>query len=798
MYSLVSTCIRPQVYDEAEEIIIPPPNPIRAVHNQANSSNTMSLDKQLQKSSGTGPLAKEESHHHVQSPQPNSTIKPLPEQTPTSLSYIPSIEVLNNTQSSSASASEIILIQSPSRTQARTLFVKSPNDDGNSNDEAMCIPFCLNEEDECDDNNQHANTSMSFMKKEIPLYYSPLIANEVKENKTLRLKLGGKGRQSDNENTKNNHLSTSNQLKSHAERWEYQSSLAGSHSQNSHVLDVSHLTNISLQSLKCGITPNMAKGITEFKCSLMEHKSDLPSILDLVINMFPNLSHFTLVEKSNSVNDDYSKENHEYATPRNKDPCYGNEYDDNHVKVYSADGDDDQETGDNEYELATASCQKASCLPRQLQYQVATWPPLSSSIATQALQMAEKESERMKRLYILYRMPNLVSINGQIVTEEERKLSKPISPSGKKVKRQEWLTQAMADNKDSFATRDVLGSTLDARFIRDNSLYFSSEEEEEDSKESSLEQSTDEMNLTATTTTPPDRLDAQPKSKHRIEQLCESNLSTNPKSLSPSATIIKTPQRNPNQHLPQPRMNLTSPSRSNLIGIFPHTGKSVSTPASTIVNSDSRPVMHKSQIYTSHSDQPLKSPNHEVLKKDVSSSHRHDLLQDQIPSSVKNTTMPPSKTNLDSFIAKDKARERSQCDNTIVTPSEATDVAIAGHLLSKYKLGGSHTDKENLVNFTSSSEEKDNKSRRKEKKERRSMPLVGSTVKVKLKKSKRQSLPPPSPASTFREFPKTQKKKGRTLASFIDQMDDDDDDDDDDENEEHGNDFELNSIPMNP
>ena len=66
--------------------------------------------------------------------------------------------------------------------------------------------------------------------------------------------------------------------------------------------------------------------------------------------------------------------------------------------------------------------------------------------------------------------------------------------------------------------------------------------------------------------------------------------------------------------------------------------------------------------------------------------------------------------------------------------------------------------------------------RSRDKKERRSMHLVGSMVRVKLKKGRKQSRPPQSPASSLREFPTPQRKKNRPLASVIDQMDDDEED----------------------
>jgi len=46
----------------------------------------------------------------------------------------------------------------------------------------------------------------------------------------------------------------------------------------------------------------------------------------------------------------------------------------------------------------------------------------------------------MQRLYILYRLPDLDSIDGVKVTDQERRLARPCTPTGYKVLRRDWLT----------------------------------------------------------------------------------------------------------------------------------------------------------------------------------------------------------------------------------------------------------------------------------------------------------------------------------------------------------------------
>jgi hypothetical protein len=50
----------------------------------------------------------------------------------------------------------------------------------------------------------------------------------------------------------------------------------------------------------------------------------------------------------------------------------------------------------------------------------------------------------MQRLYIIYRLPDLLSIDEQPVSDEERHLARPQRPSGTPVKKDQWLTKAMA------------------------------------------------------------------------------------------------------------------------------------------------------------------------------------------------------------------------------------------------------------------------------------------------------------------------------------------------------------------
>jgi hypothetical protein len=65
-------------------------------------------------------------------------------------------------------------------------------------------------------------------------------------------------------------------------------------------------------------------------------------------------------------------------------------------------------------------------------------------------------SARMRRLYVLYRLPDLKSIDDMAITRVERKMARPKTAEGEKVERKDWVSKsdALLDNdKDGF--RDV-------------------------------------------------------------------------------------------------------------------------------------------------------------------------------------------------------------------------------------------------------------------------------------------------------------------------------------------------------
>ena len=68
---------------------------------------------------------------------------------------------------------------------------------------------------------------------------------------------------------------------------------------------------------------------------------------------------------------------------------------------------------------------------------------------TGSVDTADTEGARMRRLYVLYRLPDLLSIDGKQVTQLERQLARPSSPSGHRVKREDWVVMQEDDSNDS-------------------------------------------------------------------------------------------------------------------------------------------------------------------------------------------------------------------------------------------------------------------------------------------------------------------------------------------------------------
>eukprot|EP00978_Attheya_sp_CCMP212_P027424 scaffold91847_cov57-Attheya_sp.AAC.2 len=196
-------------------------------------------------------------------------------------------------------------------------------------------------------------------------------------------------------------------LSNPTQRWEHMSELAGTHRQDPTVLDVSN-RNMPPSALKFGVPPTVAHAVVDLRFgSVGPH--DLPEFLDVVSTLFPNLKRMSLQRNHRPAPPLDTVPNNKQATQQRRSPLM-------------------MEPNTNTTDSRMANPGPA-CI----------FEPSASLLAA-----ADREAARMQRLYILYRLIDLEELNDTCVSEEERRLARPNCPSGHRVKRGDWLTGAMA------------------------------------------------------------------------------------------------------------------------------------------------------------------------------------------------------------------------------------------------------------------------------------------------------------------------------------------------------------------
>jgi hypothetical protein len=172
----------------------------------------------------------------------------------------------------------------------------------------------------------------------------------------------------------------------HDERWKYLQEQAGQHGQTGQVQYVNvKEKDMTPAALRSGMPLQAAARVLSLHLELDERDDRLPAWLDVITTVYFNLQHLYLGRASTT--DPYVDRND--------------------------DGDDGDGSQDNWQESQTAS--------------------------------SPKISNRMRRLYILYRLPDLLSIDGITVTAQERLLARPNDPNGARVKREEWVESSLLD-----------------------------------------------------------------------------------------------------------------------------------------------------------------------------------------------------------------------------------------------------------------------------------------------------------------------------------------------------------------
>jgi hypothetical protein len=508
-------------------------------------------------------------------------------------------------------------------------------------------------------------------------------------------------------------------------RWEFMSTLAGDHRQSIHVLDVSN-RRIQPAALKFGVTPLVAQSITDFSFNRnFFGKHDLPAFLDLVKELFPNLERLTL-------KGDFGVDTNKSSLL--KSTSIGSPSpDEDEGRIFSADeSESESDQSDNDDVISSSGSGSGST------HSVEKFEAV--------IAMAERETERMQRLYILYRLPTLSYINDKEVTAEEKNLSHPKSMRGQKIKSHEWVRTAIFPSKE--------------RLLAEPLRYYSTEEDINDEHEQGLDDSGLEVELNS---------GADLVEIHDTTPL---HLGLNPIAYQDSTQGLSS-QSLPT-HRDDPNSDTGLKPTTSLLRMFPHTGTSIAR------KSEESPPVHPSLVSEANS-----------IPAEIASSPKKQISAGNSPKS----TSP--KLNLDSFLQKGNAENKVRRKSP-KAPSEATDIAVAGtgRLVSKLSSKGD-LDKENLskqIRRRSDRHQDDNKI----------PPLLGSTVNVKIKKKrskpKLSSRPPPSPlpasASRMsqpqhsrgrRKHKHSKKKRVLGSISLMDDINDDDDDDDEDEDEDEDN-----------
>ena len=501
-------------------------------------------------------------------------------------------------------------------------------------------------------------------------------------------------------------------LTCHKSRWEFQSTLAGDHQQRPDILDLSH-TRINPMALQYGLTPRIAERITEFRFNRdLIGIHDLPSFLDMIKTLLPNLRHLFL-----KVNNEQDTEDHV------DEDC-------DETEVFSSDGvvrngaQDEESTGSNE------------------------------SAANK-----QRESEKIERLYILYRLPHLLYIDAKEVTRTERNLACPNSV-GYQVKDYDWIKH-----------KNPLSNNQNSENLESSIRYHSAEGEKRHAADCDGKRDVGfEVPLNSTDgrsrmvdsspkiTTPRKAID--PKRNLSPPSPASTSMSTYVTDLKPLHLFSDS-----NAHSPR-----------TILRMFPRTGKSIAT-KSKISNNDLDYKKTQERNLTNGSRDQSDS------EKNFKAENEHRLISSP-PEHTQEKPPQQPKHNLDSFLQKGNARNTLH-PKTPLAHSEATDVAIAGtgQLISSLslKIDSSDSEKENALKSQS------NKNAGYQRKKNDKFPLVGSTVKVKLKKRnsrppKCPSPPPPPPASlktstTFTKMADRNKVKIKRILSSASLMDDIDDDD---------------------
>jgi len=198
-------------------------------------------------------------------------------------------------------------------------------------------------------------------------------------------------------------------LKRPDERWQFLSRQAGLHRQDASSFRVGPNVATAPAALRNGMPPAAAQRVRSLYLDQVAiSRNALPEWLDAVSATFANLEHLYLRSGSTAASTNESSEGGGGGVV---------------VEQRLVDGENAPAVGD------------------------------SSSKREELRRDAGENTNRLRRLYVLYRLPNLKSIDGVPVTQSERSLSRPDNPNGARVNREDWLlshADSLADFVDEY------------------------------------------------------------------------------------------------------------------------------------------------------------------------------------------------------------------------------------------------------------------------------------------------------------------------------------------------------------
>ena len=174
------------------------------------------------------------------------------------------------------------------------------------------------------------------------------------------------------------------------------------------------------------------------------YSADLPKFIDVVEHLFPNLLHITF-DPSKVKEEKQQHQQHQHPSLDEHETKTESETESNEANIDPSNSDTSIQQQPQPQKNLTNVQSNSKTNTTNTTSSPLFHNNLFPSLTSQNLEIAKREVNRMKRLYIIFRLPKLLSIDFEPITEEERQMARPAGPNGCKVKKEQWLTKALKD-----------------------------------------------------------------------------------------------------------------------------------------------------------------------------------------------------------------------------------------------------------------------------------------------------------------------------------------------------------------